>query len=387
MCACKLAPLIQLLPYSDPVRLRAMLCADGINARLEHGKAWGVCSSQPKLPSLKMNYDAEFLHRLRTLSAPQIFAEHEGCGSLPLIISGNRAGRYGGGVYQNGCDSGIRTRTPSGAETSGTCWVGGISDKTHASVLLVFENNEANGAGGAIFTKCYELGVCGSLTDKYTGVPAPGGEILSFRGQNRAGGYGNTIASAPHEIVLVQAKAPSAEAPAVTTPPSSSEEAEAAQVIRCRVTSGDLKSENIEACSSVGEKCVTATSPLKIVYACSSSAAVMFDFDCANTGGTVQYNGLDFTVICCDTALCNNPDSIAVDPPPASPDVSTTISESSPNEYIPGKTPFDLTFKLLDDRGEEVQGSSQVEISHSIQVCDCACVMFDCDTETVTAFH
>ena len=153
------------------------------------------------------------------------------------------------------------------------------------------------------------------------------------------------------------------------------------------MTSGDLKSENIEACSSVGEKCVTATSPLKIVYACSSSAAVMFDFDCANSGGTVKYNGLELTVVCCDTALCNDPDSVAVDPPPASPDVSTTISERSPNEYVPGKTPFDLTFKLLDDRGEEVQGSTQAEISHSIQVCACPCVVFVCDTETVTAFH
>jgi hypothetical protein len=167
------------------------------------GKAWGVCSSKPRLPNLGMDYDVDVLTRLGSLSISEVLNEYEGCGSIPLTVRNNRAGRNGGGIFQDGCDSGLRTRSQSGTELGrGSCWVGGISAETNAAFIFVFEDNESDGAGGAIFTKCHQLGGCSSIDKMRVGLPAPDPKILSFRGNNRASGYGNTIASAPNELVL-----------------------------------------------------------------------------------------------------------------------------------------------------------------------------------------
>ena len=180
---------------------------DGGFIMLDDGQAWGICSSKPRLPSFGMDYDPATFEQMTSLSAFQIFTEYQSCGRFPLIVRRNRAHRYGGGVFQNGCDSGIRTRTSSGAQMTGTCWIGGLSAETTSALMIVFEDNEADGAGGAIYSKCHDLGPCGTLASKRVGIPVEGADILSFRGSNYAAGYGNTIASAPHELVITEASA------------------------------------------------------------------------------------------------------------------------------------------------------------------------------------
>ena len=46
------------------------------------------------------DYNPEFLNRLLSLSQPQLFAEHKGCGVLPVVVRNNRADRFGGGLFQ-----------------------------------------------------------------------------------------------------------------------------------------------------------------------------------------------------------------------------------------------------------------------------------------------
>ena len=46
------------------------------------------------------DYNPESLTRLLSLSQPQLFAEHKGCGRLPVVVRNNRAHRFGGGLFQ-----------------------------------------------------------------------------------------------------------------------------------------------------------------------------------------------------------------------------------------------------------------------------------------------
>ena len=46
------------------------------------------------------DYNPESLTRLLSLSQPQLFAEHKGCGRLPVVVRNNRADRFGGGLFQ-----------------------------------------------------------------------------------------------------------------------------------------------------------------------------------------------------------------------------------------------------------------------------------------------
>jgi len=46
------------------------------------------------------DYNPESLTRLLSLSQPQLFAEHKGCGILPVVVRNNRADRFGGGLFQ-----------------------------------------------------------------------------------------------------------------------------------------------------------------------------------------------------------------------------------------------------------------------------------------------
>ena len=63
-------------------------------------KGWGVCSEKPKLPSRGFDYDADYLTQVRAKPIPQLFAESPECGNMPLRVRSNRAGRYGGGMFQ-----------------------------------------------------------------------------------------------------------------------------------------------------------------------------------------------------------------------------------------------------------------------------------------------
>lgn len=162
---------------------------------LDLGQAWGVCSiDKPKLPGLGFEYDADILTRTLLLTLPELFSEHPGCGSMPVAFRSNRAGRHGGGLFQQDCDEGIKQK--------GLCWVGGISDQASSSFIVSFEANIAGGAGGSIYTTCFSLDICQEVTKMSIGLPTSSkGKVLSFL-SNEAGGYGEDLATAPSDLVL-----------------------------------------------------------------------------------------------------------------------------------------------------------------------------------------
>ena len=65
------------------------------------GKAWGVCNpGRPRLPSRGFEYDVEELEGILPMAPDAMFETFPGCGTLPLIFRSNRAGGYGGGLFQ-----------------------------------------------------------------------------------------------------------------------------------------------------------------------------------------------------------------------------------------------------------------------------------------------
>jgi len=162
-------------------------------------QAWGVCNDRPKLPASGFDYDVDALKRMLSLSYPALFSENPGCGSAPLVVRGNTAGRHGGGLFKHGCDDGL--------EQKELCWVGGVSEGASPSFILAFESNSAGAAGGGIYTSCFHLGKCQPVFQKTIGLPTEGGQagkVYSFS-SNRASGYGKEIATAPTELVIIHA--------------------------------------------------------------------------------------------------------------------------------------------------------------------------------------
>jgi len=73
--------------------------ASSVKPCVDLGKAWGVCSERPRLPTMGLEYDAESLDLLQLMSVPDVIAEHPGCGKSPLVFRENRAGRFGGALF------------------------------------------------------------------------------------------------------------------------------------------------------------------------------------------------------------------------------------------------------------------------------------------------
>ena len=153
-------------------------------------------SDKPRLPSSGFDYDATSLTRMLSLPMPKLFEEQPGCGRLPLRVRGNRAGRYGGGVFQRGCDMGL--------DEKGICFIGGTSAEASDAFILSFEDNSAEASGGSAHTTCWTLGVCEKVLKSLVALPNPGGDarkILFFHA-NTAAGYGSDVASAPSAITV-----------------------------------------------------------------------------------------------------------------------------------------------------------------------------------------
>ena len=67
-------------------------------------------SDKPKLPSFGFDYNVEEMTRILSLTPSELFAENPGCGRSQLVLQSNSAGRFGGGLYQAGCDNGLQQR-------------------------------------------------------------------------------------------------------------------------------------------------------------------------------------------------------------------------------------------------------------------------------------
>jgi len=161
------------------------------------GKAWGVCTDRPRVPSLGLDYDPQYLRSVARLSIRPLFDQHPGCGSLPLVVTSNRAGQYGGGLYLQDCDVGFAQKK--------LCWIGGIDASTSASYLMSFEGNRAGAAGGGIYTSCFSLGKCQEVMNRTLGLPMASGRRVKMLSlvENVAGGFGNDVATAPATITVV----------------------------------------------------------------------------------------------------------------------------------------------------------------------------------------
>ena len=84
----------------------------------------------------------------------------------------------------------------------------------------------------------------------------------------------------------------------------------ASQVKQCLVSSADGSSSSVASCSAASDKCVAATSSAlgKALYSCSTEAAALFSFDCADSPGTIQYLGVEWAMQvsvshCCASAV------------------------------------------------------------------------------------
>ena len=62
-------------------------------------RAWGACAEKVKLPSSEFDYDAQSLAGVLDMSVSTLLSSHPGCGTMPLAIRSNRAGRYGMLMY------------------------------------------------------------------------------------------------------------------------------------------------------------------------------------------------------------------------------------------------------------------------------------------------
>ena len=76
------------------------LVPDTVTPCVDVGKGWGVCDAAVRLPSRGFEYDADMLKGILRMSPQQLFAKYPGCGTLPLMVRSNRAGRHGGGLFQ-----------------------------------------------------------------------------------------------------------------------------------------------------------------------------------------------------------------------------------------------------------------------------------------------
>ena len=66
-------------------------------------RAWGACAEKVKLPSSEFDYDPQSLAGVLDMSVSTLLSSHPGCGTMPLAIRSNRAGRYGMLMYLYVC--------------------------------------------------------------------------------------------------------------------------------------------------------------------------------------------------------------------------------------------------------------------------------------------
>lgn len=156
------------------------------------GPAWGACSQgeEPRLPSLGVNYSAAMLQADRPTAIFDLLRNHRGCGDLPITFTRNHAGRYGGGIFKEGCANEL---------DDNVCWIGNVPVDSHSSLMILFDSNEAGVAGGGVFTSCQSSAACERLYQKTLGFPTvdgkKSGRVLQFIGIQRAGGYGAEMAT------------------------------------------------------------------------------------------------------------------------------------------------------------------------------------------------
>ena len=118
-----------------------------------------------------------------------------------LTLRQNVAGRFGGGLFKEGCDHGL--------EEQGLCWIGNIAASGASSNLEVkIDSNEAAVAGGGAFTSCHLLGACGRLFDSLAAARSTHVRgVVTFIG-NSAAAYGPELASGPASIMTSKSLLP-----------------------------------------------------------------------------------------------------------------------------------------------------------------------------------
>ncbi|KAJ1471530.1 hypothetical protein T484DRAFT_1843686, partial [Baffinella frigidus] len=156
------------------------------------------------LPGLGVNYsdltiaslEASRLDLIQAQGRPDIaFAKYPGCGSAPLLIDGNQATRYGGGIFYEGGDS--------CALMGQECFIDGLQV---GLVAVRLQDNVARLAGGAIHVGCAGVSrttyQCRPMLERRVrlAVDAGGvttaGLVVQMWG-NSAGQYGARISSLP----------------------------------------------------------------------------------------------------------------------------------------------------------------------------------------------
>ena len=177
---------------------------------VDKGEAWGFCPGkglQQPLPfGDRDTYDADWMTALALGSDADLLLQYPGCGTNPLRLVNNRAQGHGGGLYQASCSA-----------RNSACFFAPMQQPS-PSLVLLFENNFAGGAGGAIYVECAGLTTqCQEALGYFLGLPLkpplfgqywqPSSAPMAIRKlqflANMAGAWGNNVATAPAQARVV----------------------------------------------------------------------------------------------------------------------------------------------------------------------------------------
>jgi len=126
----------------------------------------------------------------RVKGTAAVLLSYPGCGTLPLVLEYNTAGRRGGAIYFDSCN-----------RLDKTCFVQGLGPRSSSKAILLLHNRAQ--AGGAIFVECSDIGsMCAEMLGESNSIGAlsllP---KIELRG-NIASLYGNTLANKAVRLAL-----------------------------------------------------------------------------------------------------------------------------------------------------------------------------------------
>jgi hypothetical protein len=151
------------------------------------GEQWGFCSSTRTLPSSERDYDPAELAGLDRMPTASLLARYPRCGRVPLIFVNNRAvSQHGGAVFDGGYADQLR------------CFLG-VPSGASPAYQIVFANNSAGGAGGAVYLDSPSMPpACRQALNQSVGLPREDKKVLF--GGNAADAWGDNVATQPAGI-------------------------------------------------------------------------------------------------------------------------------------------------------------------------------------------
>ena len=154
-------------------------------------RMWGYCTSKLRLPGLGLDYsesDIEMAVIHSSSDTAAILDLYPGCGSVPMRLEYNTAGKQGGAIYYDSC-----------YRLDKVCFLSGIGPMSGSRAILLRHNSAQ--AGGAVYVDCIDVG--GDCREIFRGSNTVGAlphlAKVEFTG-SVSSGYGDKLASQPAAI-------------------------------------------------------------------------------------------------------------------------------------------------------------------------------------------